>query len=374
MEVHIKAITPQCSEDLEPSAAASTFWALPPGYEKQNSSSKDPVFDKQVWLQNVFLEWGICGYTAFVGTGDAGTRPVPAATVFFAPARYMQGIANLPTAPISPDAILLSTVHVAVPYMGLYLEHQLIDTVLTEAHRRGVKAVEAFARVEDFDEELARQLSEAPWPTAQEEPEEPKWTPEEQNPTSKETAGEARDDLPEETSEDTSKETSEGAAGSEGIAGLEGAVGGTTEGQKYRYSALESLKYVPESYRGWKTAAETHGVDEDILDSAPMLSEDILEAEGFKVVKHHRHFPRYRFEISGSHSLFGDFAEEDHAQVNGPEKLSTVIGGNRAPKAPGVLGSLETPETLGTPGQCETRNRVSAPSPVQNLLVRKLFL
>lgn len=351
MEVNIKAITPQCSEDLEPSAAASTFWALPPGYENQNSSSKDPVFDKQVWLQNVLLEWGICGYTAFVGTGDAGTRPVPAATVFFAPARYMQGIANLPTAPISPDAILLSTVHVAVPYMGLYLEHQLIDTVLTEAHRRGVKAVEAFARVEDFDEELARQLSEASWPTAQEEPEELKRSP-----------------------EDTPEETSEGAAGPAGIASLEEAAGETTEEQKRRYSALESLKYVPESYRGWKTAAETHGIDEDILDSAPMLSEDILEAEGFKVVKHHRHFPRYRFEINGSHSLFGDFAEEDHAQVNGPEKLSTVIGGNRAPRTSGVLGSLETPETLGIPGPRETRNRVSAPSPAQNLLVRKLFL
>lgn len=344
MEVHIKAITPQCSEDLEPSAAASTFWALPPAYETQRSSAKDPLFDKQVWLQNVLLEWGICGYTAFVSAGGAGTRPVPAATVFFAPARYMQGIANMPTGPISPDAILLSTVHVAVPYMGLYLEHQLIDTVLTEAHRRGVKAVEAFARVEDFDEELARQLSDASWLPTQDEPEEQKLPAEE---PSRELAEE---------------ETSDGAAGAK------------ADGKKRGYSALESLKYVPESYRGWKTAAETHGVDEDILDSAPMLSEDILEAEGFKVVKHHRHFPRYRFEISGSHSLFGDFAEEDHAQVNGPEKLSTVIGGNRTPKASGVLGSLETPETLETPGQRETRNRVSAPSPVQNLLIRKLFL
>lgn len=338
MEVHIKAITPQCSEDLEPSAAASTFWALPPGYENQNSSSKDPVFDKQVWLQNVLLEWGICGYTAFVGTGDAGTRPVPAATVFFAPARYMQGIANLPTAPISPDAILLSTVHVAVPYMGLYLEHQLIDTVLTEAHRRGVKAVEAFARVEDFDEELARQLSVASWPAVQEEPEEPKWTPEE---------------------------------------------------QKRRYSALESLNYVPESYRGWKTAAETHGGNANILDSAPMLSEDILEAEGFKVVKHHRHFPRYRFEINGPHSLFGAFAEEDHAQVNGPEKISTVIGGNQTLKVTGTSRTLATrgnpgtPEGSGSSGSLAAlgRGRTSSPmtklsqaSPVQNLLVRKLFL
>lgn len=328
MEVHIKAITPQCSEDLEPSAAASTFWALPPAYGTQRSSAKDPLFDKQVWLQNVLLEWGICGYTAFVSAGGAGTRPVPAATVFFAPARYMQGIANMPTGPISPDAILLSTVHVAVPYMGLYLEHQLIDTVLTEAHRRGVKAVEAFARVEDFDEEFARQLNEPSWQKVRDE-------------TKKEESG---------------------------------------------YSALESLKYVPESYRGWKTAAETHGGNADILDSAPMLSEDILEAEGFKVVKHHRHFPRYRFEINGPHSLFGDFAEEDHAQVNGPEKISTVIGGNQTLKVTGTSRTLATrgnPETPGSSGSLAALGRgrtssrmtkLSQASPEQNLLVRKLFL
>ena len=272
MEVSIRAITPQRSEDLEASAAASTFWAFPPGYKPGAGQHCDPVFDKQVWLQNVLMEWGICGYTAFVGTGDAGTRPVPAATVFFAPSRYMQGIDNLPTAPLSPDAILLSTVHVAVPYMGLYLEHQLIDTVLTEANRRGVKAVEAFARVEDLDEGVDTQLDDNP---------------------------------------------------------------------------LDSLKYIPESYRGWKTAAENLAGDRNALETAPMLSEDILEAEGFKVVKHHRRFPRYRFEINGRQSLFGKFAEEDHEQVNGPERLTTVIDGNQ-----------------GT----------STPSPVTNLLVRKLLL
>lgn len=311
MEVSIRAITPQSSEDLEPSAAASTFWALPPEYGAQSKASDDPAFDKQVWLQNVLLEWGICGYTAFVGTGDVGTNPVPAATVFFAPARYMQGIANLPTGPISPDAILLSTVHVAVPYMGLYLEHQLIDTVLTEAHRRGVKAVEAFARVEDFDEELSRQLNESSQLKAEDE------------------IGKERQAL----------------------------------------SALESLKYVPESYRGWKTATESHAANEDILDGAPMLSEDILEAEGFKVVKHHRHFPRYRFEINGTHSLFGDFAEEDHARVNGPERLPTVIGGNQTSK---VSNSLDAPEILG---KCEVSNPASSKlRPSAKLFVRKLFL
>lgn len=288
MEVSIRAITPQRSEDLESGAATSTFWPFPADYGTEGNENCDPLFDKQLWLHNVMMEWGICGYTAFVGTGDAGTHSVPAATVFFAPARYMQGISKFPTGPISPDAILLSTVHVALPYMGLYLEHQLIDTVITEAHRRGVKAIEAFARVEDFDEDLARQLGSA-----------------------------------------SVTETDRG-----GVSRRYDQAGD----KQGEYSALESLKYVPESYRGWEAAAEVHdAVDEDVLDIAPMLSEDILEAEGFKVVKHHRRFPRYRFEINGNNSLFSDFAEEDHARVNGPEKLSTVIGGKQAP---GPMGNL----------------------------------
>lgn len=296
MDISIRAITPQCSADIEASASASTFWEFPAGYGNGHQSCDDPSFDKQIWLQKVLMEWGICGYTAFVGTGDAGTRQVPAATVFFAPARYMQGIEKLPTAPISPDAILLSTVHVALPYMGLYLEHQLIDTVITEAHRRGIKAIESFARVEELDEELMHQLEGAG-------------------------AFEARDLSASNPVDDTAVEKA-----------------------PKEYSALESLKYVPESYRGWEAGTETPDPDEDVLDYAPMLSEDILEAEGFKVVRNHSTFPRYRLEIGGSHSLFGDFAEEDHVQVNGPERLSTVIGGKQASR------------------------------PVGNLLMRKLFL
>lgn len=275
VEVSIRALSPSTMSQIEASAAASTFWELPPPHSdnEQRMAHEDPTFDKQVWMQQVLLEWGICGYTAFVGTGDQGAQCVPAATVFFAPARYMCGIGQLPTAPISPDAILLSAVHVALPYMGLYLEHQLIDTVLTEAHRRGIKAVEAFARVEDFDYEL-----------------------------------------------------------------ILNATGGAALPQPL--SAIQELNYIPESYRGWDEPQQAHTGDPvtDRLSTAPMLSEDILEAEGFSVVQHHPRFPRYRAEITGASSMFARFAEEDHKAMNGPEMLRTVTGGGLIKSAARALG------------------------------------
>lgn len=245
MEISIRALVPQNCSHVEAGAAASTFWELPP-----TAAAEDAAFDKEVWMQRVLLEWGICGYTALVGTGDVGSQLMPAATVFFAPVNYMQGAEQLPSGPVSPDAILLSAVHVALPYMGLYLEHQLIDAVLTEAHRRGIKAVEAFARKEPGD-------------------------------------------------------------------------------------GTEAAKYAPESYKGWQVPQKTDTGDPvaDRLSVAPMLNVEILEAEGFQLVQDHPLFPRYRAEISSTTSMFAIFAEDDHVEVNGSEKLNTVTGGGKMRRA-----------------------------------------
>lgn len=141
MEIRHSALSHDGGSLLEAEASRNTFWELPPGIRPDDSE-----FDKQMWMQSVLYRWGICGYTAYVGTGDAGSVERPAATVFFAPATYFPGAAALPSGPVSSDAVLISTVFVDQPYMGLYLEHSLIETVLTEAERRGVKAVEAFGR------------------------------------------------------------------------------------------------------------------------------------------------------------------------------------------------------------------------------------
>lgn len=252
MDINIRAINHERAGLLEADAATSLFWELPPAEDGSAYPSEDPRFDKQLWLQRVLYEWGICGYTAFVESGDSGCNPVAAATVFFAPPSYFPGAEQLPTGPVSPDAILISAVHVALPYMGLYLEHQLIDTVLTEAHRRGVKAIEAFARMEDLEIDI--------------------------------------------------------------------------EGHG---DALSELEYIPEAYRGWEAPRGTHTGDlrEDRLSVAPMLSEDILEAEGFKLVKHHRRYPRYRFEIPAQSNMFACHGETEHEKLNGSPALSTVTGG-----------------------------------------------
>src|SRR5699024_5908890 len=107
------------------------------------------------------MSWGTCGFTAFVGTGVPGRKLQPAATVFFAPTRFLPGVEGLPST-VSSDALLLSDVYVEDAFMGLYLEHRLIETVLVEAGRRGFSAVEVFARDEDaLDELLRKQENEA---------------------------------------------------------------------------------------------------------------------------------------------------------------------------------------------------------------------
>lgn len=235
MEIRYSALSRDGGSLLEARASRDTFWELPVG-----TRPEDPEFDKQMWMQSVLYRWGICGYTAYVGTGEAGSVERPAATVFFAPAGYFPGAAAMPSGPASSDAVLVSTVFVDQPYMGLYLEHSLIETVLTEAERRGVKAVEAFGRND---------------------------------------SGEATD------------------------------------------------LYVPEGYHGWEERPA--GADEGDLESAPVLSADILEAEGFYVIGPHRRFPRYRKDLNSGSSLFSAFAPDAHEMLNDRGPLATVLGGGR---------------------------------------------
>lgn len=290
MDISIRAINHHTASELEHAALSSVFWELPCDDTNTPTVSSDPAFDKQIWIQRVLMEWGICGYTAYVGTGDQGARLLPAATIFFAPANYFPGAKALPTQPVSPDAILISNVFVAPPYMGLYLEHQLIDTVITEAKRRGVKAVEAFARLEDDvedDEDLENKES------LQDEASEPEDT------LSKPSAQSLTD---------------------------------------------EDAHYSPEAYGGWKEREQSHTGDLklDLLSIAPLLSEDILEAQGFEVVCKHPQYPRYRYELKSQGSLFANYAQDDHTALNEAEPLRTVLGGaKKAPQKVGVMNEAQ---------------------------------
>jgi hypothetical protein len=76
---------------------------------------------------------------------------VPRGYVIYAPAAYLPGAAAFPTAPISPDAVLLATAWVDSSYDGVGMGRLLIQgmarDLVTRDGSEGIRAVEAFARV-----------------------------------------------------------------------------------------------------------------------------------------------------------------------------------------------------------------------------------
>ncbi|MEL4165197.1 hypothetical protein MTQ16_10320 [Corynebacterium bovis] len=353
MEITVRALTHDNGAEIQHAAARSVFWELPCDHGGTPCRSDDPEFDKELWLQSVLFQWGICGYTAYVGTGDAGTGQRPAATVTFAPARYLPGHLALPTAPASPDAVLIANVWVDEPYMGLYLEHTLIDTVMTEAARRGIKAVEAFGRNdddivagnepdagsllpgdsdEDGSAEGGRRSAgpEGTWAGRV-----PGEGPSERGPADTgaghgRSSGGGSDSGPQSGSEGWEKDGSHRGAED----GPEGAEDGPPRGRypgikRWRDPLLDGMSYVPEGYRGWELPDQRGqgDADRDPLLRAPILSVDILKQEGFSVVASHPRYPRYRIELDAGYSMFARFAEDDHTAANEVKPLRTVLGG-----------------------------------------------
>lgn len=97
-------------------------------------------FDKEAWISGLLLEWGTCGQLAIDGnTGNV------VGSAFYAPPGRVPRSRLFPTSPVSADAVLVSSIRTepgfdeAAPI--------LMDSVLTDLVRRGVRAVEAFGIV-----------------------------------------------------------------------------------------------------------------------------------------------------------------------------------------------------------------------------------
>jgi len=82
--------------DLPGPCRACVFWELDPA----SIGAIDPEMEKEAWLSDTLLEWGRCGHLAYAGGQPAGY-------VLYAPAAYVPRSAAFPTAPVSPDAVLL---------------------------------------------------------------------------------------------------------------------------------------------------------------------------------------------------------------------------------------------------------------------------
>ncbi len=158
VSVRIRPLRLEGFEQLPKHARRCVFWEVDPQTLTDDHLS-DPEFEKEAWLSMVMLEWGSCGQVA---TRDDDDDDSPGADdaddaclgyALYAPPRAVPRAQRFPTGPVSPDAVLLTSMGTE-PDQGEELATSLIGAVVRELVRRGVRALEAFGRTAEAVELL----------------------------------------------------------------------------------------------------------------------------------------------------------------------------------------------------------------------------
>lgn len=123
-------------EELTAPCRSCVFWQLDP---VRRQRVEDPADEVDAWVSEVLREWGSCGRVAVVDGEVVGH-------LIWAPPVHVPGADGFATAPVSADAVILTTVHVAPEHRGGGLGRMLIQGMAKDLVRRGngIRAVEAF--------------------------------------------------------------------------------------------------------------------------------------------------------------------------------------------------------------------------------------
>ncbi|MEI2715107.1 MAG: GNAT family N-acetyltransferase [Nocardioides sp.] len=122
---------------LPPEVAGCLFWEYAP-VERERIDTEDRLVAKQAWLRRVESEWGGCGQVALLGDEVRGL-------MVYAPGSLLPGIAALPSAPASPDAVVMGAAWVAPDRRRHGVGRMLVQAMARDLVKRGdVRAVEAF--------------------------------------------------------------------------------------------------------------------------------------------------------------------------------------------------------------------------------------
>ncbi|MBX9640974.1 MAG: acetyltransferase [Mycobacteriaceae bacterium] len=153
MSARITALRLEAFEQLPKHARRCVFWEVDPGTLGKDEQLADPEFEKEAWLSMVMLEWGSCGQVATAIPDERSQAEPPClGYVLYAPPRAVPRASRFPTAPVSADAVLLTSMGIergqADPSAIADLPHNLITHVINELVRRGVRALEAFGRTQ----------------------------------------------------------------------------------------------------------------------------------------------------------------------------------------------------------------------------------
>jgi GNAT superfamily N-acetyltransferase len=124
-------------DDLSLPCRSCVSWELDPVAAERASEAGDVALEKEAWVSAVLLEWGRCGFLAYVGQ-------TPVGYVVYAPPAMVPRARTFPTSPVSPDAILLVTCYVQPEHQGRGVGRSLVQAAAKDLLQRGVRAVEAF--------------------------------------------------------------------------------------------------------------------------------------------------------------------------------------------------------------------------------------
>jgi hypothetical protein len=162
VSARITSLRLECFEQLPKHARRCVFWEVDPTALGGDDHFADPEFEKEAWLSMVMLEWGACGQIALPvrdedepDGGDAGQADQSEAAcvgyVLYAPPGAVPRAGCFPTAPVSPDAVLLTSVGIEPGHPDA-LATSLVAKAVAELMRRGVRALEAFGRTAEAEE------------------------------------------------------------------------------------------------------------------------------------------------------------------------------------------------------------------------------
>ncbi|GAB7006542.1 GNAT family N-acetyltransferase [Nocardioides sp. AN3] len=137
MSRRVAPLTLDSFEEVRAPCRTCLFWELDPVRRMQVCDGEE-ADEKDAWLSGVLRDWGSCGRVVLVDDEPVGY-------VIYAPEAFVPGAASFPTAPVSSDAVLLTTAWIHPDHRGGGLGRILIQGMARDLIQRGgIRAVEAF--------------------------------------------------------------------------------------------------------------------------------------------------------------------------------------------------------------------------------------
>jgi len=136
MSRKIERLTLDHLAQLPGGCAACVFWELDP--VRRDAVHGHEAEEKAAWVSMVLREWGSCGRVALVDGEVVGH-------MIWAPPVHVPAADGFATAPISSDAVILTTAYIDPRHRGGGLGRMLMQGMAKDlVLRGGVKAIEAF--------------------------------------------------------------------------------------------------------------------------------------------------------------------------------------------------------------------------------------